>query len=650
MDFPHILVIAASAGAGKTYSLSERYINFLLSPAIKASPRHILAITFTNKAAGEMKERIISRLKEIALSDSELKESARMKLDELLDRYSDLRVQTIDSFLTSVTRSSALELGLPPHFEIVLDSSPALSFVLDELLSRVYQSSRGKQGGIARLFLDLLYELLRMDEETGWDIKRVILKNISDLRKQRFLKGQKFKKLFSYQDIEKKRDSLREALEDFLKGGEGVLDFKKHFVKAANKFIKDRQYQPWESEMFLKREAGELCRKNSPVSPEHQKAWERIREDISSLAEITAHGRFAPFLNFVDLFEDGLQSFKDRSQTIFIEDLNVHLKRFLDKEGIVPEVYFHLGEWISHFFIDEFQDTSRLQWENLFPLIEETLSKRGSLFYVGDRKQAVYRFRGGESALFEEVKRSFPSVEGKSIEERFPEINYRSRENIISFINKTFSPENLALWAKDTDIDAEVPDFSSLLATYAHSAQKIDPQGEKKGGLVRVERIPSREPLRKEELDMAIGKRLVGLIHDNIIPRFPPSDIAILVRTNSEASWVTGVLTRAGLPVASEKTLDISSNSLVRELVSFLAFLDSPVDNFSFACFISGDIFLKVSALTRKEIFSFLLENRKGERPLYTLFRERFPEVWQEHLEEYFRAAGFLPPYDLISR
>lgn len=606
-----------------------------------------------------MKERIISHLKEIALGDSELKESARLKLDELLDRYSDLKVQTIDSFLTSVTKSSALELGLPPRFEIVLDSSPALDFVLDELLSQVRpvmplngvrEGSQGKQGEITRLFLDLLYELLEMDEETGWDVKRVILRNISDLRKQRFLKGQKLKKIFSREDVEKKRDSLREALEGFLKSGEGVLDFKKHFVKAASKFIKEGQYQPWESQMFLKGEVRELCKKNSHISPEHGEAWERIREALSFLAEITAHCRFAPFLNFVDLFEDGLQSFKDRSQTIFIEDLNVHLKRFLDKEGIVPEIYFHLGDRISHFFIDEFQDTSRLQWENLFPLIEETLSKKGSLFYVGDKKQAIYRFRGGESALFEEAKRSFPSVEGKSIEERFPEINYRSRENIVSFINKTFSRENLTLWAKDTDIDAGVPDFSSLLETYAHSAQKADQKEERKGGLARVERISPRGPLKKEELDIAIGKRLVDLIRDNITPRFPPRDIAVLVRTNIEASWVTGVLTSAGLPVASEKTLDISSNSLVQELVSFLAFLDSPIDSFSFACFISGDIFLKVSALTRKEIFSFLLENREGERPLYTLFREKFPEVWQEHLEEYFQAVGFLPPYDLISR
>ncbi len=658
MDFPHILVITASAGAGKTYSLSERYINFLLSPPIKASPRQILAITFTNKAAGEMKERIVSRLKELALSDSERGESARRKLEELLAKYSDLRVQTIDSFLASIIRSSALELGLPPRFEIILDSSPALSFVFDELLSQVRPvrslgeagEGSGRQKTITHLFLDLLHELLRLDEEADWDIKRIILKNISDLRKQQFLKGQPLKKLFSYEDLKESRECLREALKDFLKSGEGVLNFKRHFLQAAGRFIEDKRYSPWESQMFLKGEVRELCQKNSCPLPEQEVAWKKIREVLSSLAEITAQARFAPFLNLVDLFENSLHSFKERRQIVFIEDLNLHLKSFLAEAGIVPEIYFHLGDRISHFFIDEFQDTSRLQWENLFPLIEETLSQRGSLFYVGDRKQAIYRFRGGESALFEEAKGSFPSVEEKAVEEKFPEINYRSRENIISFINETFSEENLLFWAEAVGVEEEVPNLPSLFKAYTHSQQKIDPRGEKKGGLVQVERISPQEPLRKEELNLALGKRLVDLISIQIIPRFSPRDLAILVRTNQEASWVTGVLTGAGLPVASEKTLDISSNSLVRELISFLDFLDSPPDNFSFACFLSGDIFLKVSTLTREEIFSFLLENRREERPLYILFRKRFPGVWQEYLEEYFQAAGFLPPYDLISR
>ena len=668
MNFPHILVVSASAGSGKTFALSRRYITFLLSPEISSAPRNILAITFTNKAAGEMKHRIIRSLKEIAIGDAralsdalidiKLKENSLCQaagkvLDELLDRYSDLKVQTIDSFLTSVIKSSTLELDLPPNFEIVLDSSASLNFVLDELLSRVYPNSQGEDRDITHLFIELLNEILRINEEAGWDIKGVILDNISVLREQEFLKGQVLKKISSYKDYENKRNHIAESIKGFLAGTEARLNFKKHFLNAAGKFIEDRQFQPWDSKMFLKQDISELCKKGSSPSEKDQKSWEGICKDISLLAEIIAHCRFAPFINFLTLFDEGIQLFKDRQQSIFIEDLNVYLRSLLVKEGIVPEIYFHLGDRILHFFIDEFQDTSRFQWENLSPLVEETLSKAGSLFYVGDKKQAIYEFRGGESALFDEAKVTFPSVAGR-VEERFPETNYRSRENIVSFANKTFSEDSLMLWIEKCNLSKETVDTTILLKTYAHSAQKADQRDDKKGGLVKVERISPQEQLNKEAMDIEIGSHLADVLKKDILGRFSPSDIAVLVRTNDEASLVTKVLTRTGISVASERTLNISSNTLIQEIVSFLAFLDSPIDNLSFACFISGDIFQKVSGLSRNEIFSFLLQNRSLEGPhrqsLYVLFRDRFPQVWEKHIEEYFNAVGFLPVYDLVFR
>ncbi|MEW5767379.1 MAG: UvrD-helicase domain-containing protein [bacterium] len=670
MNFPHILVMSASAGSGKTFALSQRYIHFILSPAIDTSPRNILAITFTNKATAEMKDRIISglkacsglscegmpemremkhsvisQLKKQGLEDPEVEVSARQKLDELLDRYSDLKVQTIDSFLTSVAMSSALELGLPPHFEISLDSGPALKFVLDELLSQVYWN-----GPNTSLFLNLVQEFLRINQEISWDIKTAILENISSLRKQEFLEGQRLsspKDFSSVEDIDRKRKSLKGLIEELLAEG---LDFKQHFIKAANNFLEDKEL-PWEKDWFLKNDVAELCHKNSIIKPYQQQAWDEIRKGISALAEIMAHGRFSPFLDIAACFDKGLRFFKARRQIILMEELPALLESFLRKEGIVPEIYFHLGDRIAHFFIDEFQDTSRLQWRDLFPLIEETLSKRGSLFYVGDKKQAIYGFRGGESALFEEAKDAFVSLENANINEEFPQTNYRSREDIVSFVNDIFSYENLSSWAESSKrIKEEEPDLSRLFETYRHAAQAPVSQEKAKGGLVRVERISPDEPLASEELKVAVGRRLVNLINNDLLRRFSPGEIAVLVRTNDEAAMVTSVLSGADIPVASARTLDISSNHLIQEIVSFLAFLDSPIDDFSFACFISGEIFLKISQLPREEIFSFLLKNREIERPLYTLFRDKFPEVWKAWLEEYFNAVGFLPPYDLLSR
>lgn len=640
-DFPHIQVLAASAGSGKTSALSKRYIDFLLSSTIKTSPRNILAITFTNKAAMEMKVRVISNLKEIVLGDSKQKGLAGKKLDELLDKYSDFKIQTIDSFLSSVIFSSALELGLSPQFEIVLDPFPALKFVLDELLSGVYSN-----GPNTRSFLNLLNELLQIEQEkVGWDVKRLILKNITSLRRQKLLKGQRLKTSFSLKDMKERRRSLKESIESFLAAGQkDGLKFKKYFLDAAKNFLEDKE-QPWGKDWFCK-DMSALCNKGAEPISYHKKAWEDIREDVGVLAEIAAHRHFAPFMNIIGLFEKGVQSFKERQQTVFIDELNLLLGEFLDRGGeVVPEIYFHLGDRIAHFFIDEFQDTSRLQWESLLPLIEESLSKRGSLFYVGDKKQAIYSFRGGESALFDQAKK-FESVE-KLYEESRKE-NYRSRANIVSFVNRTFSLENLTRWAASCEIGKEIADLSLLGEIYADSAQRPDLKN--KGGLVRVERISPEIALNKEGLEAEIKKHLVRLIKDDLLARFSPGKIAVLVRTNNEAAWITGLLASAGIPVASEKTLDISSNHLVCEIVSLLTFLDSPIDNFSFASFISGEIFLKATGLKREKIFSLLLKHRKPNRPLYPLFRDEFKGEWQDYLEEHFNAVGFLPPYDLTGR
>ncbi|MBU0567177.1 UvrD-helicase domain-containing protein [bacterium] len=640
-DFPHIQVLAASAGSGKTSALSKRYIDFLLSPAIRTSPRNILAITFTNKAAMEMKERIISDLKKIALGNSDQREAAGEKIDELLDKYSDLKILTIDSFLTSVIISSALELGLPPGFEIVLDSSSALNFVLDELLSEVYPDGQNRAP-----FVELLNEICQIDPEINWDIRRIILESIGRLRNQKFLRGQRLKGGVTYKDVQAARKSLKRLVEEFLLMAQDELDLRKDFTKAANNLIEDKHYLPWESRVFLREEVRELCKKGKSPGSRHQKIWEEIRGELSFLAETTGRCHFAPFINIVSLFDAGIQSFKDQGQIIFIEELNLLLKEFLDREGVVPQIYFHLGDRITHFFIDEFQDTSRLQWESLFPLIEEALSKRGSLFYVGDKKQAIYGFRGGESALFDQAKRSFASVQRPDEESR--EINYRSRGNIVSFVNETFSGENLTRWAAACKIDEEIADLSLLSKTYIDSAQR--PALKNKGGLVRIEKISPDTPLNKEGLEAETKKHLVRLIKDDLLLRFSPGKIAVLVRTNTEAAWITGLLSGAGIPVASEKTLDISSNHLVCELVSFLLFLDSPIDDFSFASFISGEIFLKATGLAREKIFSFLLKYRKIKRPLYPLFRDEFKREWQDYLEEYFNSVGFLPPYDLTGR
>ncbi|MDI6781703.1 MAG: UvrD-helicase domain-containing protein [bacterium] len=637
LTFPHIRAISASAGSGKTHTLKKRYLDFLFSKTFR-SFSDILAITFTNKATGEMKKRIITELKGKALQGSKI---AERRLDELFDRYSDFRIQTIDAFLTSIAAASALELGFPPHFKITLSQKPIFNLVLDELLDMVQPDS---EDGITQCLLNFLDEILK----PGWNIKEMILDKIDELKDQATLRGYRLQRKFSYQEFKEHEKMLRGVVAEFREMNADSLNFNKHFIKAAESFINGKQY-PWDSKMFGKDDIFEICNKGSNITLDHEKTWQEIRAGVSLLAEMTSHIHLCPFIDVITLFDEALELFKNRERIVFMTDLNIRLRDFLHKQGIVPEVYFYLGDRISHFFIDEFQDTSRLQWENLFPLIEESLARAGSLFYVGDKKQAIYRFRGGDSTLFDEAKKAFLSVD--DVRDEFLEINYRSREQIISFVNHIFSHDNLKKWIEENkSIQEKGADLSGIYDTYSHVQQEPNQVERARGGLVSVRKILLDEKSNKDEIDTEIGLQLVSLLKDQILPRFSRCNVAIIVRTNKEAAWITRILSAQDIPVASEKTVDISSNHLIGEIVRFLTFLDSPMDNFSFTCFIAGDIFCRTVGLKQEDVFAFLLENRKNSQPIYTMFREKYEEIWKIYIEPYFHAVGFLPVYDLASK
>ncbi|MEK7275300.1 MAG: 3'-5' exonuclease, partial [Candidatus Desantisbacteria bacterium] len=231
---------------------------------------------------------------------------------------------------------------------------------------------------------------------------------------------------------------------------------------------------------------------------------------------------------------------------------------------------------------------------------------------------------------------------------------------IISFVNHIFSHDNLQKWMegiqkKETDSFAlSTLSVRSVLSgiydTYSHVQQKPSQKEKANGGFVCVQKVPFEGELSKREMDAELAIQLVSLLKNQILPRFSLSNVAIIVRTNQEASQITSILSAQNIPVTSGKTVDISSNHLICEIVGFLTFLDSPMDNFSFTCFICGDIFSKASGLKQEDVFAFLLENRKNSRPIYTLFREKWEEVWGIYIEPYFHAVGFLPAYDLASK
>ncbi len=197
--FPHIYAIDASAGAGKTTCLSQRYLQFLLSEKIKTKFQHLAAITFTNKAANEMKKRVIESLKRIALGyeeeiskllpivtitrESMIKKAEKI-IEDMLKHYSDLNIGTIDSFINSIIRSSAIESGVSPDFEVTVEPEAIVEYALDILLEELENSD-----SLRREFDDFLISYLTVEEKSGWHPRRELLEKINLLRKKENEKG-----------------------------------------------------------------------------------------------------------------------------------------------------------------------------------------------------------------------------------------------------------------------------------------------------------------------------------------------------------------------------------------------------------------------------------------------------------------------------
>ena len=265
----------------------------------------------------------------------------------------------------------------------------------------------------------------------------------------------------------------------------------------------------------------------------------------------------------------------------------------------------------------------------------------------GDKKQAIYRFRGGDAELFDRVPGNFPLVASKT---EILDKNYRSRQEVVNFNNELFSEENVARFIADFGAENEEKQFSKsdtaeILNIYSGSRQVAGKQNA--GGYVRVKHLEAKN---NDERDGLMKTEFVELVK-SANERYPYRDIAVLARQNDDIELFTGWLLEAGIPAESEKTLNLKENPIIKELVSFLIFLDSPIDNSAFASFLLGDIFAKTGGLGAKEAERFIFDTGKiprGGTYLYKAFREKYPEIWDRCFEEFFVSVGFMPAYELV--
>ncbi len=683
---PRVFVTEASAGGGKTYALARHYLKLLLSAEARhEDPSKILAITFTNKASREMKERILELLKKLALdqfSDPKERDNLleRLGLDKaaaparcteltdlILSNYSHFQVKTIDSFINMILLGCAFRFGLSASFKIKDDRREYLTYSLDQCIDLANHNSEVK----AR-FKRFLDQYIYLENKTSWFPKSDILTIMGALFSDINIYGGAFREfdLKGKNIVEEKGKLLVEARMILAQCDEEVVD--KTFIRMLKQFV-DNNPKTFDfgditgSKTLMKEELPVKKNKIELLTPKLAASWRQLRAKENELARLEALSLFNCYIDIFTLVYAAMTELTSKEDVLFLEELNNRAGTLINENGVtVPERYYYIATRLSHFLIDEFQDTSLLQWVNLKQMVQESLSTAGTLFYVGDIKQAIFRFRGGDVTLFNKIKSEFkkPDV----LEDPLTE-NRRSQKEIVEFNNGIFGKDNL------TRFLSELPhpqnglrqltdkNVAKILEVFAGSYQDYEKVKEKEFGYVKVELISEmqeEEPTEGEEegeeepVDV-VKSRLLGLIaeltKDN---RLSLRDITVLCRGNRDVEKVSGWLVEGQIAVESDKTLNIKNNLCITEIIAFLKFLNSPIDNLSFVTFMLGDIFSKASGIPKEELNEFVFDiNRKASRKetiyIYTELKKKYRKAWDTCIEPFFRNVGFISHYELVA-
>lgn len=655
LQFPHFIVLKASAGSGKTYALTRRIIQFLLFEKIPRNQlKNILAVTFSNNAAKEMKERTLSWLKEIyfgnkkklaELSDGTparcevMQERAGRLIEEILGNFADFQIKTIDSFMTTVFKSSAIDFGYNVDFEILMDNRSLMEYAFELFLRNVREGS--PEAAALEEIVDSLLDFQKEDGAFLWiPSKRLLEESRKVYRKLSSESKEVEIEEFEY-ELKKLRIDISHCVEEIEREIEqsGLKRHGQSGYLAVLKQVRQRRFQDLGGKPYrvppVSKPSNAEEEKNRKSHEKILGQWNQFRDLANRLTVISCRSKYNPYIKTYLAFTRHLDKAKKRQGKIFIEDINHDLSKYLN-EQIVPDIYFRMGERIYHFLIDEFQDTSPVQWKNLFPLIENSLSQGGSLFLVGDTKQSIYGFRNADYTIMKDLElvNPFPSA---AHEVRELNINYRSKKKILEFNENIFKTRLLL------NSDYYQAGKRSGLTDYVQEAeQNIDNDGYVEVSLFEVSEEVEAEKEKIQEKIVDLRLRGYGY-----------RDLAILTQTNEHAVRVTSWLNEKGIPFISYSSLDIRRRKVIGELIALLTFFDSPTDHFSFANFLLGEIF---ATLLRRDFPDFdpaQLRNfcfeYKMRSPLYKGFQERYPFLWKKYFETLLKVSGFLPLYDLVT-
>jgi ATP-dependent exoDNAse (exonuclease V) beta subunit len=554
-----------------------------------------------------------------------------------------------------ILKASAFKLNLPPDFDISLESSSMIDLVLRECLQKISENA------VVRVIFDRFIDNYIETEgnNVSWLPKDLLKNIISSLWNEELKENKDFvvnrHSRVLVGDLRKQIEETAQKLKDAVTENADILP-RSDFFKALDACIDIVGNEPGRGVSFQKQSLNACFKKGSCSANVSQEAlWQDLIKLRAPFVEAVSESKFTSYIEVYELFKEMLTTeVTYRKRLILIEQLNRLLQDIMRKTDFVPEIYYALSERYTHFMIDEFQDTNHLQWKNIEVLTEEAIARGGTLFLVGDKKQAIYRWRGGKSELVDEVTAHYSAYR---IDEQSLATNYRSDGEIVSFNNAVFSAENLTSIV-DAMLKEDPADLKEkVLRTYRDSKQQ--PRDDRKDrGYVYIEKVISEEEdggakdiftkTERGEIVTEKFKALIGRIRGRGV--YQDKDIAVLVRRKDEAQLIVRALLELGINVESELTVNVKNNPLVRELISFLRFVNTPDDDLSFASFISGTVFRKRTKIPTDEMIEWLTEKRTTDdsQRLYSAFREDYPKVWDDYFEDFFKKSGYLPLYEFV--
>ena len=594
-----IRIMKASAGSGKTYNLAKTYIRLLLQNDDRYAYRHILAVTFTNKATEEMKSRILKELHILATdpaksdyhddfvpallpSDAEISAKAARVLRDILHDYSAFAVSTIDRFFQQTLKAFSREIGQFASYQVELDRNSLVAESVDRVLDSLTEADTGLLSWLTNNVLEQIEQGGRYSPDAN--LMKLALRMKSSQRQEELDRaGIDEETAYSPQVLGNIRSACRQIITDFRKAVRdnaaaalAVLNAAKVEAKDSNRgFMKalltyagldDRDAikpptssfmdkAPDSEKWFSAAKARTLLDKVYPDLMEPMLAFHNLwgKEYSVYQTAVILDGQIYGLGVARELSEAFKELMKEKN-VLCIDDSNVILRDIIDKSD-APFIYEKTGVRFDHFLLDEFQDTSSVQWTNFSPLLKNSDSQGNENLIVGDVKQSIYRWRGSDwNLLANEVPATFQDAGTEVLD-----TNYRSLKNIVKFNNEYFKAAAEVLDGLNGDADGRISQI------YSDVEQKVS-RSDKPSGSVSVTFCPKEEELQK----------VLESVHEAVAAGARLSEIAVLVRSNATGESVAEYLIDNGITVITDDSLKVKSAMTVRRLVSLLSYVENP--------------------------------------------------------------------------